>query len=558
MIGSILVTLSLSLLSLRLMGLKGEYDWGELVVLLVFPALPFMGLLGTLFLLFKPPPQFPLILGLLLLPLALKFRPKIKLEKNTLYPLISIITIHSLLWILYFYKYPILHSFLMSHDPIFHMLKVKQLSEGTFPAGRYPLTLHFTALFYSIEWDYNPAAVRYFVGAMELLAPLLTYSVGKRLFSKQTIGYLVSTMYSLVYVPASAHIYFMGTYPNFYEEIQVLFILFISTLLTKTDTNIFNLILIPFYSIYALSVHWFSSLFFTALTVSWLIEALYRRFKLDIVMLKKGLLFAAPSSLLVLFVRPNFVVSVLSGHLRYSESLDPLFLYLKNRIPYLAYLISEATYVPSFLALLALAYVFIRLLTKREEKCLFPILLWVVLCALPPFFMKTQPGNTPRFVVESLIPLSLLLGYFLGKIYDFIEKNSIQKEWKIIVKTLFLIFICIIVTFSPFRLRVYDIADGFGRVHDIYTSVYDSMLWLKTKGNATVVSIVLPHYRYLPIFSRCKLIGDYYANASQAITLNADYIVVAKYYRYYDMYTNHSKLILVYENKWVAVFERRK
>ena len=343
--------------------------------------------------------------------------------KNKILYLISLAIIqicYIYYWFLYFYKYPLFHSNLLSYDPIFHMRIIKELNKDSHTLNilykfNYPIILHLTSFSLIKLFNYNPAIVRYWIITITALMPLFIWYV-ILLASEQISQALISSiLITLVYNPFFQHIYAMGTYTNVYENFLALILIgcISSKKWIKNKEN--KLILFIYLLYYALS-HTFSIILISAIFLTLII--FYRKDsnkrKLIYLIIISGFLY-----LLMIFHRnylnSQIIVRIIkTGRLIYNNNNKYKFL---QSIPYFMFMFNEYGILLSITSIIAVIYSIIYIIKaffkyNQYDFTRILIKIWLLILFFMPFFMPHSSENI-RIVLESIIPLSIIISEML-------------------------------------------------------------------------------------------------------------------------------------------------
>ena len=234
--------------------------------------------------------------------------------------------------------------------------------------------------------------------------------------------------------------------------------------------------------------------------------------------------------------------------------------------PYLAYFYDYYNWYLTIPAVATIIYTIksiIQYLAGKDKNLNLPqltVLVWYSLLIATPYLMPNSTENI-RIVLESTIPLSLISSYLLAKLYNWL-KRKIGEETRLdrlLPKLIVAVLVFSLITFSGIRNDINMVTTYTEKVREIHLSAYDAMLWLNNQQKCSVISIVLPHFKYLEALTKCKFVGDYYLNASalEEPQVNITHIAVAKYFKHLYTYTNATFLEKAYENKYVIIFRYR-
>lgn len=230
------------------------------------------------------------------------------------------------------------------------------------------------------------------------------------------------------------------------------------------------------------------------------------------------------------------------GRLLYAlENKYPLI----QAIPYLNFMFNEYGPIIGTASAIAIAYVAIyavkHLLSSKQKPIKLSSLIiktWLLVLFTMPFIMPHSTENA-RIIFESTIPLSIVLAEIIAHAHRKINAKAGQKYWqnRALPYAITTLIIIILAVSSQLGQQLILVTSNSQKVREIQFSAYDAITWLSKQPSCSVASIVLPHFKYLEVFTDCRFLGDYYANATAITQLkNITYVAVAKYYRHIDTY----------------------
>lgn len=471
--------------------------------------------------------------------------------KRELQVILTLYVVQMAMLHIYFYKYPIFHSFPLSMDPIFHAAVVKRLMEeglspmrtSSYPPGFHALSLVPLSLYFESYLD-----IRYVAGLFVFLMPLAAYGL-MRLTGSSYMEAVLSMYVAIVLQLGMQHLYGMGTYPNLLADFLSygMFAILVRPLRGRGGSHgLEDSIPILLLSAALILVHSSGMIYISFFLLIYLAACIRSR--------SGELLILA--AILVAPLLPIFMlnwnillrlVRAASGRLQLVESREPTYLLLKSISPYLAFLYALSR--PPLFALIVISVAYYAFMRRKLVQSLLA-LLTVYLGVLASF----AGSNAMRIALISLNYAAPLSGSLLAELLSRVQRaKTINRGVNLLA---FIVLLYFIATFSPLRFYSRIILSNMGFVRAKQLEVYDSMLWIRdnTSKNSTVISIVLPYYNYLEVVADRRFLGDYYMNSSEISSIaGARIAAVWKYFKYYHTY--EETLEKIYENKHVGIFK---
>jgi len=456
------------------------------------------------------------------------------ISKADLVPILLFL-LHSALWLLYFWKYPIFPSS-QSPDPVVHATLVQTIAEGggadLLHSRNYPIGLHFVlSLIIKNVPDELLVTLRQLIALLESMTILQVYVVSARLFTKKT-AILASLTYAIVVPLGITHFTGPGTYANILADFLTLGIIYFLCQILESKSLKDYLTLVVLGGGMLLS-HSTSMIFLVFVWLFSVVILLLYRKNFGVYLNAVLMLTLVPMLGIMAFPDiPGRALSLLTSSLRSPTSLlVTCEVWFRNMEFFLG--------LPGLLAITSTLVLYCWKIDWDSKISSSKGALWISFLFSWFLYASTlsiQGRNVWRLVLHSLVPGLLIIAIGLSgpiwagceRLSKIVRDSSIQRVLK---STLFLCVLIGILAGGPATFLFNEFLGPGQRERQI--GIYESMCWARdnTTCDALFVSMKLPEYRYLPIVARRTLKENYELPVERIYellpSLNIQYVAIS-------------------------------
>jgi len=484
--------------------------------------------------------------------------PKMEISKLARYWLpLCLFSFHVALWAIYFTNYPYFPNS-DAIDVVWHSDITNQVLQGSivgpvaapgFPAGSHIL-FAFVSQFLGLD---VLSSLRVTAAVIESLSVLVACCLFRRLFSSRLAADYAAVSFALV-IP-SGFIYYakIGAYPNIIGDFFVLTSLLIAAIVMQKATArpIVTAAIIQAVALFShISVIVFGGLVILFAPVVWI----RYRSKFRAYFLSNLGFFVFPTVALI------FASRTVAAQVTYTSTL---YLDLNNNVGlvFQQWLHNYVLFAgPLGFLLVIIAAIWVRV---RLQKRLWPSFFagWFTLL----FLMVFVSTNDWRLALLSMVPGAGLLGLFLSRLHEAIEKLATPRFARVgigksTVVVLMLFLILVLAVQGPTAFVVSQ--DLASRQASVQSNIYDSMTWIQThtQPDTAVVSVGLQReYQYLPVITNRTYRGDFNLDSEGILKLQTEFTfrfaAVSNNFSGLNSFYGSNNFRTVYQNPDVVIFE---